>query len=180
MWITSRCHMNAERRNRFLEIYFHLLLAFYSIAAIGNTILGRASGSEVNSEIVLYISILTLSISLIIFGFKFGETAAQHRACYLQLQKLMEVPYNGDLIEKFIDTISNVPNHSTTDFLRLAIAHPFSKEQNLKLPNGARYTATKLELFRYACARISTFFVLIIFTLPAFTVTALNFVEFIR
>jgi len=178
MWITSRCHMNAERRNRFLEIYFHLLLAFYSVAAIGNSIIGRASGGEISGEIVLYLSILTLSISLIIFGFKFGETAAQHRACYLELQKLMGSSHEEDLNRRFIETIANVPNHSTMDYLRLAIAHPFTRVQNLKLPNGEYYTATRAALVRYAFNRVAVVMVLVIFTLPAWAVTGLNLSRF--
>lgn len=170
--------MNAERRNRFLEIYFHLLLAFYSVAAIGNSIIGRASGGEISGEIVLYLAILTLSISLIIFGFKFGETAAQHRSCYLELQKLMGSDHGEDLNRRFIETIANVPNHSTMDYLKLAIAHPMTKVQTLRLPNGEHYTATTAVLLRYAFNRVAVVLILIIFTLPAWAVTALNLSRF--
>lgn len=120
--------MNAERRNRFLEIYFHLLLAFYSVVGIGNSILGNSTGVQVDGAILLYVSILTLSISLIIFGFKFGELAARHRTCYLTLQRITEPSFNGDLSEKYISTFENLPNHLYIDFLRLAIQYPFSCE----------------------------------------------------
>lgn len=166
--------MNAERRNRFLEIYFHLLLAFYAIAGIGNSIIGSATGSQVNGAILLYVSILTLSISLIIFGFKFGELAAQHRTCYLTLQRILEPNFAGDLNEKYISTIENLPNHQQIDFLRLAIQDPFSRTQILKKPDNTPYTFTRLQLLSYMLRRISTWAFLIILTAPAWIVTIWN------
>ncbi|MBW6494015.1 MAG: SLATT domain-containing protein [Burkholderiaceae bacterium] len=166
--------MNAERRNRFLEIYFHLLLAFYAIAGIGNSILGNSTGLEVNGSILLYISILTLSISLIIFGFKFGEMAAQHRTCYLTLQRILDPSFSGDLNEKYISTIENLPNHQEIDFMRLAIQDPFSRQQSLTNSDGVPYTFTRLQLVSYIIRRITTLLFLLLLTAPAWLVTAWN------
>ncbi|WP_417247403.1 SLATT domain-containing protein [Celeribacter sp.] len=175
IWITSRCHMKAERRNRFLEIYFHLLLAFYAISGIGNSILGSATNSEVNGAILLYISILTLSISLIIFGFKFGELATQHRTCYLTLQRILAPSFKGDLNEKYISTIENLPNHKEIDFLRTVIDDPFSRKQSLKKPDGTPYEFSQLKLASYIVRRISSWAFLTALTTPAWLVTFWNF-----
>lgn len=166
--------MNAERRNRFLELYFHLLIAFYAFSGIGNSILGSASNSQVNGTILLYISIFTLSISLIIFGFKFGETAAQHRTCYLTLQRIMDPNYAGNVNQDYITTIQNLPNHHRIDFLRLVIDKPFSKEQSLKNPNGAPYIFTPFELVSFVVQRIFTWIFLVALTAPAWLVTGWN------
>ncbi|MGA0613238.1 SLATT domain-containing protein [Paracoccus sp. KR1-242] len=178
IWITEKCHMNAERRNRFLEIYFHLLLAFYSVTAIGNGIIGSANKSEVDGSVLLYVSIITLCISLLIFGFKFGETAAQHRTCYLMLQKI-RISYKGHYLnEKYIDAISDLPNHKQIDFLRLAIDDPFSLQQKLKQPNGNCYQFSPLELADYVIRRVATWVFLILLVMPAVLVTIWNFRNF--
>ncbi|TKA97635.1 SLATT domain-containing protein [Cereibacter changlensis] len=166
--------MNAERRSRFLELYFHLLLALYSIAGIGNGILGTSSGSQINGAVLLYVSILTLAISLIIFGFKFGELAAQHRSCYLMLQRLLEADISDNLNEKYISTIENLPNHQQIDFLRLVIQDPFSRTQALRTPDGTSYTFTRLQLIAYVVRRMAAWVFLALLTLPAWLVTFWN------
>lgn len=172
--------MNAERRSRFLEMYFHLLLAFYAIAGIGNSIIGSTTGSQVDGAILLYVSIITLSISLIIFGFKFGEMSAQHRTCYLTLQRIVDPSFKGDLNEKYISTIENLPNHQTMDFMRLAINNPFLKQQELKKSDGTPYTFNRLQLASYVVRRVGTWIFLAALTAPGWVVTFWNIWPAIR
>ena len=140
MWITERCHMNAERRNRRYELYFHLLLAFYSIAAIGHQILSNGKEGILGSDVFLFLSVCTLSLSLLIFGFKFGETAAQHRACYLKLQDLRHQFMSiEELNESYVSAIGSLPNHTKRDFHNVVIGNVFKKTQELQKSDGSKY-----------------------------------------
>jgi hypothetical protein len=141
IWITERCHMNAEKRSRFLELYFHIVLALFALASIGISVLGNAESSNVNESIFTFTSITTLCLSLLIFGFKFGETAANHRACYLALQKLRETGDSAvaeNLNSTYIDILAHHPNHTTGDYMRLAVKNVFYGEQQLESPLGRR------------------------------------------
>lgn len=132
--------MNAERRNRRYELYFHILLAFYSIAAIGHQILSHDEIGLLGNNVFLFLSVCTLSLSLLIFGFKFGETAAQHRGCYLTLQGLRyQFLSIESLNETYVNTIGSLPNHTTRDFHKLAINNIFRTSQRLLTSEGKNY-----------------------------------------
>jgi len=132
--------MNAERRSRFLELYFHIVLALFSLASIGISVLGGASNTRFNENILSFTSITTLCLSLLIFGFKFGETAANHRSCYLSLQKL-RANTNRDsetLNTNYIDILGHHPNHTPGDYMRLAVKNILCSEQILESPVGKK------------------------------------------
>lgn len=124
MWTTGRCHMRAEKRNRFLEHYFHIVLALYALSAIGTSLYPIAdTGNSIQKFIIPFASVFTLSISLLIFGFKFGESAAKHRSCYLELQKLdvSRITDAAELNEKYITVLGHYSNHSYSDFMKVAL-----------------------------------------------------------
>ncbi|MBR2658233.1 MAG: SLATT domain-containing protein [Loktanella sp.] len=130
--------MNAEKRSRFLELYFHIVLALFALASICISVVGDTQNIRLNENIFSFTSITTLSLSLLIFGFKFGETAANHRSCYLSLQKMRGSNESDDhkLEENYINVLSFHPNHTTGDYMRLAISNIFEDEQNLTSPDG--------------------------------------------
>lgn len=140
IWITERCHMNAEKRSRFLELYFHIVLALVALASIFISVVGDAQNIRLNENILSFTSITTLCLSLLIFGFKFGETAANHRSCYLSLQKLRASTESEPhkLEEDYIKILGNYPNHTTGDYMRLAMSNILKNEQNLTSPNGKK------------------------------------------
>lgn len=155
IWITERCHMNAERRNRRYELYFHILLAAYSIVAIGYNILETSHKVSVGDDVFLFLSVFTLALSLLIFGFKFGETAAQHRTCYLALQKLRFENHTAEeLNNKYVSTIGNLPNHTTQDFLNVAISNVFSRTQEMSSAEGRRYEFSHFSRLRFVLTHI--------------------------
>lgn len=136
IWITCRCHMNAEKRTRFLEVYFHVVLGFYSLATIVVSLLG--SKSEFFEQIVVVTSIMTLCLSLLVFGFKFGETAARHRSCYLSLQYLLNhtSQTSANVGEEYIKVLKHFPNHSTWDYMRTIVNNVFCTQQEAKASDG--------------------------------------------
>jgi hypothetical protein len=144
IWITARCHMRAEKRNRFIEHFFHITLALSALSSIFVGLFHDPTSVTGFENVIIFTSTCTLSISLLIFGFKFGETAAQHRSCYLDLQKLrvvkedsvVDADADAKLNIKYIDTLGYYPNHSTGDYLSVTISNIFSAEQDLKDPSG--------------------------------------------
>lgn len=138
IWITERCHMRAEKRNRFLEYYFHVTLALYALSSIFIALFQSEPNIAGFENVLTFTSICVLSISLLIFGFKFGETAAQHRSCYLDLQKLRIGNLASDnlLNEQYINILSYYPNHSSMDYMNVAISNIFFEDQNLKESKG--------------------------------------------
>lgn len=132
--------MNAEKRSRFLELYFHIVLALFALASIGTSVMGSAQQVRPNESILSFAAITTLCLSLLIFGFKFGETAANHRSCYLSLQKLRAGPETDHhkLEEAYIEILGHYPNHTTGDYMRLAISNMLKDEQRLESPDGSK------------------------------------------
>lgn len=161
IWITERCHMKAEKRSRFLELYFHIVLASFALASIGVSVLNHDNIDALKESILSFTSITTLCLSLLIFGFKFGEAAANHRSCYLALQKLRATKHDDHLsMEKaFIEILGHYPNHTYGDYMRLAVSNIWGPVQNLESPPGERVVLDRWDRIVYAggwlLARIS-------------------------
>jgi hypothetical protein len=167
VWLTERCHMAAEKRNRFLEFYFHITLALFALSSIFIALFQSEPNIPGFENVLTFTSICTLSISLLIFGFAFGETAAKHRSCYLDLQRLrLEALSTEDkLNEKYIDTLSYYPNHSTLDYMQTCISNVFTHTQSLKDPNGNHITFSIWTRLLYSLSWVLTRIVAIAFTL---------------
>ncbi len=147
IWITERSHINAEKRSRFLELYFHIVLAMFALASIGISILSGDSIGGLKEDTLSFAAITTLCLSLLIFGFKFGESAAKHRSCYLALQKLRATNHedSSKLEIEYIEVLGHYPNHTSGDYMRLAVSNIFESAQTLESPPGK-----KIELGRWA------------------------------
>jgi hypothetical protein len=144
--------MKAEKRNRFLEYYFHITLALFALGSIFIALFEKPLNADSFENVLTFTSICTLSISLIIFGFAFGETAAKHRSCYLDLQKL-RLATTCDVVElntKYIETLAYYPNHSTSDYMNVVISNIFSEKQELKNSNGDQIYFSKFSRLKYS------------------------------
>ena len=152
IWITYRCHIRAEKRNRFLEHYFHIVLAIYALSSIAVALYPMSDTSTGTQRFLnSFTSVFTLSISLLIFGFKFGEAAAKHRACYLELQKLRESDCCGvtQLNNQYINTLGYYSNHTYTDFMHSVITNFFSSAQKINDPSGNPYVFSIMRRFGF-------------------------------
>ncbi|PCJ91180.1 MAG: hypothetical protein COA50_16765 [Flavobacteriaceae bacterium] len=138
-WITAKSRIYAENRFRRYELMSHLLLSIYSIAIIALTIFKEflPEGAPVDAYTIVY-SVLALSASIIVFGFRFGETAALHRECYLRLQELHDSHDDAAEIERnYHSILSSYPNHSDLDYARLVLSRTFPNNRNgLKRNDG--------------------------------------------
>ena len=169
IWTTERCHMNAEKRSRFLELYFHIVLALFALSSICISVVGDAQSVRLNDSILSFASITTLCLSLLIFGFKFGETAANHRSCYLALQKLRACGEGATRIQEkaYIEVLGHYPNHTTGDYMRLAVSDIFRANQRLKSPNGETVKFGWWQRLSHAISWLIARMMLIVFaTLP--------------
>ena len=167
IWITERCHMKAEKRKRFLEYYFHITLALYALASIAILLFQNAPATAGFGNIMTFTSICTLSISLLIFGFKFGESAAQHRSCYLDLQRLRIDNTNcaAELNQKYVNKLGYYPNHSTSDYMSIAVSNIFTGSQHLKDPNGISIEFSLFTRLSYSMYLLSSRILIVIFLL---------------
>lgn len=150
IWITERCHMRAEKRKRFLEHYFHVTLALYALASIAISVFQGSSTMANLPSIMTFTAICTLAISLLIFGFRFGESAAQHRTCYLELQKLRLE--NADTPQEtiYINILGHHPNHSSADYMAVAVSNIFLWQQQLKDSNGNQIELSIFDRLSYS------------------------------
>lgn len=162
--------MNAEKRSRFLEIYFHIVLALFALASICISVVGDAQYVRFSESILSFTSITTLCLSLLIFGFKFGETAANHRSCYLSLQKLRGSAETDPhkLEEAYIKVLGHHPNHTTGDYMRLAISDIFGDEQSLMSPDGKKVRIGWWRRLSYALSWALSRVLLVVFSITPF------------
>ena len=181
IWITCRCHIRAEKRNRFLEHYFHIVLALYALSSIAVALYPMADTSTGMQRFLnSFSSVFTLTISLLIFGFKFGEAAAKHRACYLELQKLRESDCCdvSQLNNNYISTLGYYSNHTYSDFMHSVVTNFFSGDKQINDSSGKSFFFTKLQRFcfasflffswAFACVFAVGPFLLFIFSVGAF------------
>lgn len=167
IWTTERCHMNAEKRSRFLELYFHIVLALFALSSICISVVGDNQNVRFNDSIISFASITTLCLSLLIFGFKFGETAANHRSCYLALQKLRARSDKASQEQElaYTEILGHYPNHTTGDYMRLAVSNILQAEQTLKLPNGEALRLGWWRRLSYAFSWLTARIFLIVFAI---------------
>ncbi|MCE2918709.1 MAG: hypothetical protein LW837_02070 [Roseomonas sp.] len=110
------------------------------------------SSSNVQKFLLPFSSIFTLSISLLIFGFKFGETAAKHRICYLELQRLELADFSDvrQVNARYIDILGHHSNHTNLDHMKTVVTDIFSDVQDTKNSLGENYVLTKWQRLKFS------------------------------
>jgi len=150
IWITSKSRIYAERRFRRYDVVSHIVLALLSGIVIAITLLRDVlpPAAPLDAYTVVY-SVFILAASIVVFGFKFGETATLPRECYLRLQKLHDSSLpEVELTARYHDILS-YPNHSDCDYENLVIVRTFPKSENMYRPDGTPISWTFLMLLRW-------------------------------
>lgn len=117
-WITSKSRMYAEKRLRLYDWAAHLLLSWLSLSVIAWSVVRSsiASGALIDLYAAI-LSVFVFAFSVIVFGFKFGETAAQHRECYLRLQKLLDAETSSEkFTQQYHEILAGYGNHGSWDY----------------------------------------------------------------
>ncbi len=164
-----------------MELYFHIVLALFALSSICISVVGAGENVQLSESIFTFASITTLCLSLLIFGFKFGETAANHRSCYLALQKLRAKSegLGQEQEQAYIEILGHYPNHTPGDYMRLAVSDIFRAEQELKLPNGKAVHLGFWRRISYAISWLIARLLLVAFAVLPFIVAlyAIDFAE---
>lgn len=162
--------MNSESRYRRYERVFHLLLSWLSLSIIAWAVVrGSVSQNAILDTYTAILSVFVFAFSIIIFGFRFGETAAQHRECYLRLQKLYaDGQVDTNWREEYYKILDAFPNQSTADYERVIIEKTvFDGQQLYRGPNDT-IKSNKLMLLRYIWrGTIFWFFAITVFAFGA-------------
>lgn len=148
IWITAKTRMVAEKRYKIYEISSHLFLSYMSLLMILSTIFSAELRGTVHhfDQITLCISLSIFAASLISYGFRFGETAAQFRECYLRLQELEHQALSeAETAKRYFEILGSCPNHSTADYGRFVVEMTFLTNKSIKSgPDTISWTGVML------------------------------------
>jgi len=152
IWLTTKARIYSERRFRRYDVVSHIVLVLLSVIVIAITLLRDElpEAAPLDAYTVVY-SVFILAASIVIFGFKFGETATLHRECYLRLQQLHDSTDACDvLVARYHDILSSYPNHSDLDYESLVIIRSFPKSQGIYRSDGTAISWTVWMLIRWS------------------------------
>lgn len=160
IWITAKSRIYTEKRYRQYDIMSHLVLSMLSAIVISLTLFKDIlpQGAPLETYTIVY-SIFILIASVVVFGFRFGETATLHRECYLQLHRLNDSKQDtAEVVRCYHDILSSYPNHSDLDYESLVLGRTFPNSKGLKRLDGTDINWTWGMLFRW-CIHQITFWV---------------------
>ena len=156
IWLTTKSRIYAERRHRRYDVVSHIVLALLSVIVIAITLLRDElpQAAPLDAYTVVY-SVFILAASIVVFGFKFGETATLHRQCYLRLQQLHDSTDPDDLLVlRYHDILSSYPNHSDCDYESLVIGRTFPKSEGMSQPDGTAISWSVGMLIRWLAHQV--------------------------
>ena len=133
IWFTAKSRMMAERRYKGYDGVFTILIATLSVLAIGMNLLALAHENSINASFYsTFIAVFILMISLIVYGFQFGQKATLHRECYLRLQKInSEIRELDALNSAYNEILGAYPNHSNRDYETFVVGETLFKKKSL-------------------------------------------------
>lgn len=118
IWRTAKSRMRAEVRYRRYHLAAHFFISYYSLLVIIASIFASelTELASVTDKIVIALSVVVFSLSLVIYGFRFSETADKHRECYLRLQRILDDSTIADLADQYHSILQHYPNHHSHDY----------------------------------------------------------------
>lgn len=143
--------MNAEKRFRKYDIVSHLLLSWLSLSVITWSVVRSTITSTAHLDIYTAIlSVFVFAFSVVIFGFRFGETAAQHRECYLRLQRLHDGSFTDEeLTRQYHESLASYGNHSDWDYESLILDRTLFSSRKIWARDGQDITWTTYMLAKH-------------------------------
>lgn len=128
VWITYKIRIFSEERYKKYDFLGFLVIQSASLFLINFSIFGEdvkkflGGYNYVYDKISVAMAIIVFSTGICLWGFRFSETAAKHRDCYLKLGSLYSeyAGYNEytekDLIDKYNEILLYYPNHGGIDY----------------------------------------------------------------
>ncbi len=144
IWLTSKSRIHAEMRYRRYDLVAHLLLSWLSLSVIAwSVVRGSITVTAPLDTYAAILSVFVFAFSVIIFGFSFGETAAQHRECYLKLQKLQDSKLDDDEINRqYHEILGGYGNHNSWDYDTLILDRTLYRRHDMWDRNGQKIAWT--------------------------------------
>lgn len=162
IWLTCHSRMVAEKRYRRYENISHLLLSWLSLSVIAWAVVRNSQHpSLLLDTYTAVLSVLVFALSIITFGFRFGEVAASHRECYLRLQKLHDCETNpSTLAAEYHEILGAYGNHSDRDFETLILERTLFGHRRVQGKDGQQIPWTGVMLMK-ATFRVVTFWLIV-------------------
>lgn len=152
IWITSKSRITAEKRLKHYDVVAHVSLSLLSTIIVGISVF--ADNFPTSAPIAKYtivLSILVLVFSVIVFGFRFGQSATLHRECYLRLDKLRDKNLSAEeLQQEYHEILSAYPNHSSLDYEKLILDRTLFSKAGMTDSLGTSLSWTLPMLVKYA------------------------------
>jgi hypothetical protein len=166
IWITATTRVYAESRARYYDIVSHLALVSLSMMLISISIFRDHFLPHIPvDKYVLVFSTLTLAVSIVVWGFRFGEKATLHRLCYLQLSELQDSQLGKmKLLEAYHRILAAFPNHTDSDYEHFVLKRTLIHRRKIEGANGVMISWTwhMLVSWLYHRLKIAVLFLAII------------------
>ncbi|MGA7673961.1 MAG: SLATT domain-containing protein [Rhizomicrobium sp.] len=151
IWFTSHCRIFAEKRYRKYNNISHLSLSWLSLAAI--TCAVTRCQLQTSTFVDTYTAVLStfvFAFSIIVFGFRFGETAVLFRECYLRLQKLHDSNLDPEaMTSAYHEILGAYGNHDDWDYESLVIRKTYLEKEELHHKDGSKVIWTRPMLAKH-------------------------------
>lgn len=152
IWVTRKCHINAEQRLIRASLVANITLTAYSTYLVIASVIAMKKTLD-NFEIVSLVgSLLVVIASVFVWGLRFSDRASNFKTSYIRMQLLLsectkaEEANNLEAIDRinrsYADILHGCENHSSADYLKLRFA---LKDQPQKTIEGM----TTLECWGY-------------------------------
>lgn len=123
IWKTSKTRMITEERYRSYDLAAHILTSYYALMLIVSSIFSAeiVNFTTAFDKISISLAVIVFSLTLILGGFRYSETADKHRNCYLKLQEILRDTSSTNLAATYSEILKEYPNHSPQDYDRLVV-----------------------------------------------------------
>ncbi|MGA1856509.1 SLATT domain-containing protein [Azospirillum sp. 11R-A] len=137
IWITAKTRMFTEARYRSYNLLANVWITTCSLLLIFFSLFTDEISAVIHhaDRLNIALSIAVLALSLVLSGFRFLETAAQHRECYIKLQALYETRgCNQNLAKEYNAILDAYPNHDDQDYDNLVIDRAIFRDKPITDP----------------------------------------------
>jgi hypothetical protein len=142
IWITRKCHINAEKRLNRWSLMANVILTAYSFYLITASVIAIRLTLPRFEVVSLIGSVLLLTASVFTWGLRYPERAAQFKASYVRLYLLVDeaqaaearndAPELARLAKTYGDVLLGCENHSQRDYLALRYSMKGSRNTTLE------------------------------------------------
>lgn len=142
IWVTRKCHINAEKRLNQRSLLANLTLTVYSTYLLVASLISLKITLPQFELVSLTGAVLTLTASVFVWGLRFSERAGQFKASYVRLQLLIpeakaaeerqDAVALASLQRTYSDILQSCENHSEGDYLKLRFALRAAKEKTVE------------------------------------------------